>query len=834
LSNQQVDILAFWLPHWSALGEALRAGHVPTWLPNQFGGVPFASDPQSGWLYLPAMLLFTILPGARAMEWFIVLQPILAGLGIYWFLRHEGLGRPASTFGGLALALPIAASGLVLSMPFAGTLAWTAMTLAGASGLVRARKASSIAGWLALTAFFWTQIAAAHLTDGLLIGTAVLAVYLVARTAEGIRRHERTFASAVVLAGALVDALVVLSAAAWLPRLELIPRTAIGMGYGNLGRLSNRLTGMYSLPPLAIHGLGPWWPTAFARGLGGYLGAAAILMVPVAFFAKRFRWPAIGFALLAGVGWMLNLDVFITSVHVRRLATSLGIGELWLRDPSRFRYLVLLTFAILAGYGLQVWLDAGSQAVARSEDDASAAARRQLWWLLPGAAVFVVGPLLAGASVRAYLPFLVGAAYATPLLYVGARGRSWAGPALALLLAVELTTFGIVGQYGPPPVTKAQGLTLTYDPGLGPAFAKLHAPALDPRTYLAPGPIGVALQDRASDGERYFSFDRRIAIGSSRGFLSHQTDTLWPAYENGRSIMFGLNEIQGYSPIQLLRYWRLVRASNTVPIFFNSATFQSANPSVLRLFGVGTVITPTSQGPPGPAPSTPPPGCAQGSLCSWPAPKPIATEGNFTLWSVPWAEPRASFVPAANAGTVTPAQSLRAVLDPSFDPAATVLFEGPASSGGALPATKVNGGATYREDDAEHVVATTSSSVPGWLVVRNVYDRNWHATVDGRTAQVRQADYLMQAVAVPAGHHVVTLTYRDPAIGVGMVVTVAGWAFLVWLIWWLRRRDRRGQEPPVASEEAVPSEPADRAEPDVRAAPASAEPAEPALPAPTT
>jgi len=157
LTNQQVDILAFWLPHWSALGEALRAGHVPTWLPNQFAGVPFASDPQSGWLYLPAMLLFTILPAARAMEWFIVTQPILAGLGLYWFFRHEGLGRPASTFGGLAMALSISGSGLVLSMPFAGTLAWTAVTLGAASGLVRARRPAGIAGWLALTAFAWTQ-----------------------------------------------------------------------------------------------------------------------------------------------------------------------------------------------------------------------------------------------------------------------------------------------------------------------------------------------------------------------------------------------------------------------------------------------------------------------------------------------------------------------------------------------------------------------------------------------------------------------------------------------------------------------------------------------------
>src|SRR6266542_568611 len=59
LTNQQVDLFAFWMPRWCAMGNSVTAGHIPTWLPNQFGGVPFVSDPQSGWLYLPATALFS-------------------------------------------------------------------------------------------------------------------------------------------------------------------------------------------------------------------------------------------------------------------------------------------------------------------------------------------------------------------------------------------------------------------------------------------------------------------------------------------------------------------------------------------------------------------------------------------------------------------------------------------------------------------------------------------------------------------------------------------------------------------------------------------------------
>src|SRR5438128_3616212 len=110
LSREHVDLLSFWLPRWCAMGKAVFAGHVPTWLPNQFGGVPFASDPQSGWMYVPVMALFATLPCTRAFGWFVTLQPILAGLGMYAFFRHEGTGRPAATVGGLTLALSIAGS----------------------------------------------------------------------------------------------------------------------------------------------------------------------------------------------------------------------------------------------------------------------------------------------------------------------------------------------------------------------------------------------------------------------------------------------------------------------------------------------------------------------------------------------------------------------------------------------------------------------------------------------------------------------------------------------------------------------------------------------------
>ena len=93
LTNHHPDILAFWLPRFSFLGRELAAGHVPLWNPNEMLGYRFAADPQSGWLYVPPMVLFSTLSPGAAMRALIVFNPLLAGLGLFWFLRKESLSR---------------------------------------------------------------------------------------------------------------------------------------------------------------------------------------------------------------------------------------------------------------------------------------------------------------------------------------------------------------------------------------------------------------------------------------------------------------------------------------------------------------------------------------------------------------------------------------------------------------------------------------------------------------------------------------------------------------------------------------------------------------------
>src|SRR5215217_1403438 len=107
------DWPAQFFPVYSYLGERLRAFDIPGWNPYQLGGAPFAGDPESGWMYLPAMLPFALLPLTAAATAFVVFHLALAGLAAYALARVLGLGA----VGALVAAVAFEFSGLVYGRP---------------------------------------------------------------------------------------------------------------------------------------------------------------------------------------------------------------------------------------------------------------------------------------------------------------------------------------------------------------------------------------------------------------------------------------------------------------------------------------------------------------------------------------------------------------------------------------------------------------------------------------------------------------------------------------------------------------------------------------------
>ncbi len=68
------------------------------------------------------------------------------------------------------------------------------------------------------------------------------------------------------------------------------------------------------------------------------------------------------------------------------------------------------------------------------------------------------------------------------------------------------------------------------------------------------------------------------------------------------------------------------------------------------------------------------------------------------------------------------------------------------------------------------------------FVLTDSYDPGWCVTVDGRKAEVMEANYIMRAVALEAGNHAVVFSFRPPLQIAGVAASIAGWLALCILI----------------------------------------------------
>lgn len=741
LSTQHPDLASFWLPRSCLLGRALSEGRVPLWNPFEMAGAPFAADTQSGWLALPTMLASWLLGCGDGLRALIVLHPVLAGLGLRWFLRKEGLGRVAATAGGLSLAMVIASSIVAISMPFAGTLAWTPFVLVGASGYLGARGRRRVA-WLGLAAVAWGQVAAAHLSHGLLICTALAAAYVLARGVRDVRSGGLGGRAGALLGLAFLAFLPLANLAILVPRFALLQRSSLAAGYGAL-----EATVAPSFAPLdrPIPTEGVWsaWPLALASTPGAYVGAAIVLALPFALRDRARRHLVIASGALLALGYALTLTVLVGAGWFRSLVLALPYGDVYLHNPGRLRYLAFLVVPVLGAIGLQAVID-------RRPTFREAAP-----WLGAALAVFLAFPLAAGANPRRLLVFAIGSAAVVAVVWALAPGRRWAPTLLVGVLGLELLG-GALWSSAYRGGTVYSGLE---PEGGGPLVqGPLRWPRVPLDRYLEPGPIALEIRRQGDADGRYLAWIPPAAY-FNKGYLFTQAEEDWPALLLGRAILFEIHDALGYSPIQLPRYWSYIRTTNRLPVFYNASVIQLPSMEDVRLLGIRYLIAHEGQ--------TLPHGIS-GEV--------VASEGGYLLYELGGWQPRVSVVPSWTVVEDGDA-ALERVLERGFDPAAEVVVEGdPGIEPAAAPAA---GTATYREERPEDVRVRVETPVPALVLVRNAWDRGWSATVDGDPAPVLLADHFLQAVPVPAGAHVVRLVYREPAIARGLVGSALVWGLLL-------------------------------------------------------
>ena len=220
------DVINQFMPWWSYLGDELRAGNIPGWNPYQLGGAPFVGDPQSGWMYLPSMIVFTATTLVTAMRVYVIVQLLVAGLTMYGFARLLALGPLPSLVAAYAFALGPFLQHTTYCCNVQGHIeAWLPLGLIGVELAYRSSRWSTrVLGW-GLSGLAISQMIAGSVGQGSYDGLLVIGSYVGYRFLLGpLARDQKILERlrwAAVHGAAVLAVGIGLSAAALLPLIDV-------------------------------------------------------------------------------------------------------------------------------------------------------------------------------------------------------------------------------------------------------------------------------------------------------------------------------------------------------------------------------------------------------------------------------------------------------------------------------------------------------------------------------------------------------------------------------------------------------------------------------------
>lgn len=713
-------------PWYGYLGEQLRSLEIPGWNPFQFSGAPFAADPQSGWTYVPAMLVFGLLPLPIAAPVFLWLHLALAGVGIYVLARALGMPVAAAVVAGTAYELTGPVYGRSVCCPAAMEVAvWTPWALAGTELAIRSGSPRSRLGGWVVAGFALSQSLAAWLGQGSYYLLMVMAGFIAYRTlvapAGEVAALSRIKTAA--LHGVAIGVIGFgLGAAGLLPRLDYIARSNLAGGeYGGANSWAARISGATSA-------------SVFDRLLVPtlhYPGVATLALALVGLLLARGRFGAPFFGFL-GLAAAVLASPEPTPLHRLLFAVLPRFEELHQHWPERVSIVAYVAPAMLAGAAVAVLLDRPNQAWRMPAVGAPIAIVLVLWMI--GAGVPTAAFLATGAVVLVLFAYVI---VPTPALR----------QAVPLLLVI---------------VIAADLLLASRTMASQAPYGGFHR--VDIGDYYASTRVAEYLQNSAGEAPfRFFGYDPRLRAIQDGQAVLYRHDFADPATRalqvNNRAMLLGLHDIQGYNPVQVQRYVELMAALNSYPQDYHDANVfpPGLDSPLLDLLNVRFVVIP-SDVPAGQAEF-------QWLMERFPA---VYMDDEVQVLENPDALPRAWIV--HDVRQVAPGEALELLATNAIDPRTTALMEEPPPEL-AQPTAPSADRVAILEYRPDRIRARASTSDAGMVVFSDIFDPGWRAFVDGEPVPMLLVDHALRAIPLPAGSHQIELRYQTPALLPGIAIT---------------------------------------------------------------
>ncbi|HJW84609.1 MAG TPA: hypothetical protein VJ754_09930 [Anaerolineae bacterium] len=727
------------ITHWPAfqyLRDTLaEGGAFPLWRTSILGGTPFAADPASG-VWYPPNWLSLVLP----LEWFFKLV-----IAAHLLLAGWAMARLARTFG----------------------MAWIGATAAGVAYAVAPRVAAHIgAGHVTLVeAWAWIPVAAWTLrerrwwaTSAMALGMCALAdmraavfavpvsaaFALIQPPASGARPVSRWVTQPWRLAATLVLAAWI-SAAVWLPALSLSSEST-------RASLRPGEASVFSLPPSHFLGM-----LIAGHDNPEYVTFTGLTVLLLGLIGLRAMWrsnrrAAIGLSTLIAIAVVVALG---SNTPLYELLYRLP-GVSLLRVPARAWIVVAFATALLCGAGVDALAGQLSETLAKKWKLAGwLAGSFALLFGVGGAAMAFSSRQPGAAQIGSSLIGLAIFAPSTIVLVMArATGRlsSIRFGAIALaLIAIELIWVG--GSY-----YRVVPRQAVFDEGRAAA------------EYIT-----------AVSGDCVVGGISRCRQ-SATGVASYRIYS--PSYSVPQHVaqMARLETVDGINPLQLERTVRFMQRATgvgewgysvTLPAFEGMTrdedlrTLLSAvvpDPKLLGVLNVRHVVAHF------PIPHT--------DLIE------VARLGGAIVYENARVLPRAWVV-----GHVDAVADQSQALD--WLSSRDLLEEAVVENGRAIRVDVDSHAAQMVSRQPDRI--EVSARGPGLLVLSEVYERDWRASIDGQAAVIYPTNAVLRGVYLPEGEHRVEFVY-DPFVvkvstatsGIGM----AGW-LVGWLVSWMARRRQR-------------------------------------------
>jgi hypothetical protein len=275
---------------------------------------------------------------------------------------------------------------------------------------------------------------------------------------------------------------------------------------------------------------------------------------------------------------------------------------------------------------------------------------------------------------------------------------------------------------------------------------------------LSPNGAARWLQERAEAGElfRYFGYDQVQLMnrGELRTYhVSHSRPETWRLLVNNRGIAFHLQDIQGYNPVQIKKYVELFDAINTTEQSYHAANVLAGglDSPLLDLLNVRYIVIPQEYGPGRP------------DLAHLVQRLPtVYSDEDTRILENPNALPRAWIVHEAEQeegdGENPDEDILSLIAIRLVDPTETVLLtdEPPELEDVGDDAAESVEVISY---EADEIRLRVTAEATGMVVIGEIWDPGWKATVDGASTRLYPADAVFRGVVVERGTHEIVLSY---------------------------------------------------------------------------